>query len=123
VTGRILNRRELREQAEGADQADVAPAAATAAAPARKPKAKAPAAPRAKKSRKPKDAPRLRARWGVFDGAMKQVAVFDYNQRTAADDKLAELNAKKKGAYFLQLVKEPMPEPVDGAASEPTDNA
>jgi len=50
---------------------------------------------------------------------MKQVAVFDYNQRTAADDKLAELSTKNKGAYFLQVVKEPMPEPIEAAATEP----
>jgi hypothetical protein len=123
MTGRILNRRELRKQAEGADQAvKDAPDGGAAVGPARKPRAKAAAAPRAKKSRKPKEAPRLRARWGVFDGSMKQVAVFDYNQRTAADDKLAELNTKKKGAYFLQIVKEPMPEPVAAPATEPTDN-
>ena len=128
MTDRILNRRELRKQAEGADQAgELAPAAAAGAAaaaatPVTKPRAKAPAAPRAKKPRKAKEAPRLRARWGVFDGSMKQVAVFDYNQRTAADDKVAELNTKKKGAYFLQLVKEPMPEPVEATPTEPADN-
>jgi hypothetical protein len=37
----------------------------------------------------------LRARWGVFDTGMRQVAIFDYNQRAAADKKLAELLAKK----------------------------
>ena len=116
MTGRILNRRELRKPAEGADQA-VEVAAAAAAAPAKKPRAKTRAAPRVKKPRKPKEAPRLRARWAVFDGSMKQVAVFDYNQRTAADDKLAELNTKKKGTYFLQIVKEPMPEPEPIVAS------
>ena len=42
---------------------------------------------------------------------MKQVAIFDYNQRAAADAKLAELLGRGKGTYFLQLVKEPMPEP------------
>ena len=52
------------------------------------------------------------ARWGVFDGGMKQIAIFDYNQRSAADDKLAHLNATKKGPHFLQIVKEPMAEPV-----------
>jgi hypothetical protein len=113
MTGRILNRRELRKQADEADQAVVpTPGVALVAAPAEKPPAKAPAAPRAKKARKPKAAPRLRARWGVFDGSMKQVAIFDYNQRPAADDKVAELNTKKKGGYFLQIVKEPIPEPV-----------
>ena len=79
--------------------------------PAKKPaKAKAPAA-KARKPRKPKVAPRMRARWGVFDSSMRQVAIFDYNQRAAADEKAAELAAKKNGTFFLQLVKEPMPEP------------
>jgi hypothetical protein len=64
-----------------------------------------------RKARPKKAPPRLRARWGVFDLGMKQVAVFDYNQRAAADEKLAHLNERKKGFYFLQLVKEPMPEP------------
>jgi hypothetical protein len=40
---------------------------------------------------------------------MKQVAIYDYNQRIAADEKLADLDAKKKG-HFLQIVKEPMPD-------------
>ena len=78
--------------------------------PAKKPaKVKAPAA-KARKPRKPKAAPRMRARWGVFDASMKQVAIFDYNQRAAADEKVAELAAKKNGTFFLQIVKEPMPE-------------
>ena len=62
----------------------------------------------------------MRARWGVFDGGMKQVAVFDYNQRAAADEKLADLLGRHKGPYFLQIVKEPMPEPapVEAPAAE-----
>jgi hypothetical protein len=51
------------------------------------------------------------ARWGVFDGGMKRLAVFDYNQRAAAEAKLANLLGKQKGTYYLQIVKEPMPEP------------
>jgi hypothetical protein len=87
--------------------------------PAKKPaKAKAPAA-KARKPRKAKVAPRMRARWGVFDASMKQVAIFDYNQRVAADEKAAELAAKKNGTFFLQLVKEPMPEPALGDAPSP----
>ena len=86
--------------------------------PAKKPaKAKAPAA-KARKPRKPKVAPRMRARWGVFDASMKQVAIFDYNQRAAADEKAAELAAKKNGTFFLQMVKEPMPEPAPEGAPE-----
>jgi hypothetical protein len=87
--------------------------------PAKKPaKAKAPAA-KARKPRKPKAAPRMRVRWGVFDDSMKQVAIFDFNQRAAADAKAAELAAKKKGTFFLQMVKEPMPEPAPGDAPSP----
>ena len=82
-------------------------------------KAEAPAA-KARKPRKPKVAPRMRVRWGVFDGSMKQIAIFDYNQRAAADEKAAELAAKKKSAFFLQMVKDLMPEPAsrDAPSSE-----
>jgi len=42
---------------------------------------------------------------------MKRVAIFDYNQRAAADQKLVDLNARKGGLYFLQIVKEPIDNP------------
>ena len=61
----------------------------------------------------------MRVRWGIFDASMKQVAVFDYNQRTAADAKAAELAARKNGTFFLQIVKEPMPERAAGDAPGP----
>jgi len=80
-----------------------------------KPKAKA--APKPRKPRKPKAAPRMRARWGVFDASMKQLAVFDWKERAAADAKVAELAAKKSGTFFVQIVKEQMADPVvEGAA-------
>ena len=115
MAGRILNRRALREQADQVAQQSegIVSEAALVAAPATKGrKAKAPAAPKVKKVRAKKAPPRMRARWGVFDPGMKQVAIFDYNQRAAADEKIADLLAKKKGPYFLQIVKEPMPDPV-----------
>jgi hypothetical protein len=122
MAGRILNRRELRKQADEAEARESPQdpeAADEAPRPAKKPaKAKAPAA-KARTPRKPKVAPRMRARWGVFDASMKQVAVFDYNQRAAADEKAAELAAKKDGTFFLQMVKEPMPEPAPGGAPSP----
>jgi hypothetical protein len=49
---------------------------------------------------------------------MKRVAVFDYNQRAAAEAKLADLLGKQKGTYYLQIVKEPMTEPEKGGCSE-----
>ncbi|HEX5269409.1 MAG TPA: hypothetical protein VFW33_02930 [Gemmataceae bacterium] len=127
MAGRVLNRRELRRQSDAAESADldevadeadaaeeaedeeeVAEHAEDEAPPA---KVKAKAAPKSRKPRKPKAAPRMRARWGVFDASMKQVAVFDYKDRAAADAKVGELLASKKtGTFFLQLVKEAMPE-------------
>src|SRR5262245_49444526 len=111
---RILNRRELRKQADEAEQSEiVVPGAVPDEGPPKtKAAAKARPAPQVRKVRPKKVPPRLCARWGVFDGGMKQVAIFDYNQRAAADEKLAELLAKKKGLHFLQIVKGPMPEPV-----------
>jgi hypothetical protein len=59
---------------------------------------------------------RVRARWGVFDGAMKLVETFDYNRRPQAEQRVDELNAARMNGttYFLQIVKEAMP--VSGAA-------
>jgi hypothetical protein len=47
---------------------------------------------------------------------MKQLAIFDYNDRASADEKLADLREKKKGLYFMQIVTEPMPEPATAEA-------
>ena len=113
MAGRIRNRRELRKQADRAEEPEaVVPDPVSAVVPPeRAAKRKAGATPRAKKPRKVK-APRMRACWGVFDGGMKEVAIFDYNQRAAAEEKLAALLGKQKGVYFLQIVKRPMPEVV-----------
>jgi hypothetical protein len=111
MAGRILNRRELRKQSDQAEKAEAGIAdptsldAPTNAAARRK----AVAAPKAKKPRKAKASPRMRALWCIYDGGMKEVALFDYNQRAAAEEKLAVLLGKHKGVYFLQLVKQPMP--------------
>jgi hypothetical protein len=114
---RVLNRRELRKNAEQAEQQAAEPEKGAESAPVKKgAKAKA-AAPKVKKPRKKKEPPRMCARWGVFDAGMKQVAIFDYNQRGAADQKVADLKAKKNAIYFLQIVKEPMPEPVEATVT------
>jgi hypothetical protein len=109
MASRILNRRELRRQAEQAKAPEAADSDTTVHTLAAEKKAKK--APAKRKPRAKKPPPRMRALWGIFDAGMKQVAIFDYNQRTAADEKLADLLAKKKGGHFLQIVKEPMPEP------------
>lgn len=113
MAGQIRDRRALREQADRVQPPEtIASNTALVKIPTKQlAKAKPGAAPRAKKPRAKKAPPRMRARWGVFDATMKQVAIFDYNQRAAADEKLADLLARKKGIHFLQIVKEPMPEP------------
>jgi hypothetical protein len=120
MAGRILNRRELREQVDQAEQSESVSQddGVGAVAPKKKARAKVPTVPRARKPRAKKLPPRQCARWGVFDGAMKQVAIFDYSQRAAAEEKLANLLATKKGLHFLQIVKEPMPEPALAPATE-----
>lgn len=117
MAGRLLNRRELRKQTDEAErpvspvEAKAAAAPKVIAAKATKAK-KAPAAAKAKKPRVRKAPVRMRARWGVFDNNMKQVAVFDYSERDAAEAKLADLLSKKKTTHFMQIVKDAMPEPV-----------
>ena len=111
---RTLNRHELRKQADQAEQMTETATEADPASPAKKSRAKS-ATPKVKKPRKKKEPPRLCARWGVFDNSMKQVASFAYNQRGDADQKVADLSVKKPGGYFIQIVKEPMPEPVEAA--------
>jgi hypothetical protein len=39
-----------------------------------------------------------------------------FQRAAAADEQLAQLLARQKGIYFLQIVKEPMPEPAPAAA-------
>lgn len=108
---RVLDRRKLRAEQEEAEPKVKTAAKKERAHPDKK-KAPAKGAPAAK-VRKPrkKKVVRLCARWGVYDAGMKQLAVFDYNQRAQADQKVRDLTAKKTGYFFLQIIKEPMPEP------------
>jgi hypothetical protein len=115
VAGRTLNRRDLRRQAELAEQArpqTALPESPTEAEEPVKKARKAPARkPSTRKPRAPKAEPRMRARWCIYDGSMKQVVLFAYNQRAAADAKLADLQARAKGVHFLRLFKDAIPQP------------
>jgi hypothetical protein len=100
--GRILNRMDLRRQAELAEERG--PRAPERAADASR-------GTGGRRSSGQRGPGRVCARWGVFDGAMKLVETFDYNQRPQAERRVAELNAARKNGttYFLQVVKEAMP--------------
>jgi hypothetical protein len=116
MAGRILNRRKLLKHTNQAEQAEarVTDPAASVILPEGVVERKSDPPAKVRKPRKPKTPPRMRALWCVYDGGMKEVALFDYNQRAAAEAKLAALLDTHKGVYFLQIVKQPMPaaEPV-----------
>ena len=110
MAGRILNRRELRKHSDQAEaEAGVTDTAATVTVPEGVVKPKSGTAAKVMKPPKPKTLPRMRASWCVYDGGMKEVAMFAYNQRPAAEAKLAAMLEKHKGLYFLQIVKQSMP--------------
>lgn len=111
MAGRILNRRELRKQTDQAEQAEANGVDPTTTTDPPKVSAgrKSATARKTPKPRKPKMPPRMRALWCVYDGGMKEIALFDYNHRAAAEAKLAAMQDKHKGPYFLQIVKQPMP--------------
>ncbi len=51
--------------------------------------------------------------WGVFNHAMKRVALYDFNQRKAAEKRAEELSPEGKPPHFVQKVKEDVVEPID----------
>jgi len=121
MAGRTLNRRDLRRQAEAVEQPP--PQAADAPGPHEAPPKgprKAPAArkPSARKPRAPKAEQRTRARWCIYDAAMKPVAFFAYNQRADAEAKLADLQARSKVVHFLRLFKDAIPQPAAAPAGK-----
>ena len=60
-----------------------------------------------RKSRKkaPEDI-RRKVYWGVFNHAMKRVALYEFNQRKAAEKRAKELSPEGKPQHFVQKVKE-----------------
>lgn len=117
---RTLDHKKLRVQAEHAEKKAAADPAVKKASKKKADKTDATGAVKVKKPRakKVKIPPRMRVRWCIYDGSMKAVAVFDYQQKSDAQARLAQCLEKKPG-YFMQLVKEamPLPEPEDEPAA------
>ena len=53
---------------------------------------------------------RLKIYWGVFNHAMKRVALYDFNQRKAAEKRAKELTDSGKPPHFVMKIKEPIEE-------------
>jgi hypothetical protein len=107
---KTINRKELRAQVEAAEargkttkKAATKPAKEKKEKPAKEPKKPAAKKPSRKKSVKEA---RLKAYWGVFNPAMKRLAMFEYADKKAAEKKASELGAN----HFIQLVKEAITE-------------
>jgi hypothetical protein len=109
---KVVNRKELRAQNDAAEARDKS--AKKSAKPAKEKKekkekaAKEPKKAAAKKPSRKKTAKeaRMKAYWGVFNQAMKRLAMFEYADKKAAEKKAAELG----GNHFIQLLKEAISE-------------
>jgi hypothetical protein len=113
---RTTSRLELRKQTEAASPRGAAGDDASGKKKAKDPKKKA--APRPKRS-KAKVVVRKRLIWGIFSSTMKEEGRFAYGDREAAEARMEELAAKYKRTYFIQPIKEPIPEaPVAVAEAE-----
>lgn len=91
---KVVNRKELRAEAEAAEAEGKTKKKAAKKKTARKSRAKA------------ASEVRLKAFWGVFNQSLKRVALYDYSQKKAAEQKAEELTAKGKSPHFVQPVKE-----------------
>ena len=94
---KVVNIKELREESEAAEKADDGKKKA--------PKKKAAKRPSRAKKKTAADL-RMRLFWGVFNQSMKRVALYEFNQKRAADKKASELTESSKGPHFVQRVKE-----------------
>jgi hypothetical protein len=110
---RTRNRHELREQAEAAEKQGKAPAAEAGDKKKVKEKKKAAAKPKRSKT---KVIVRKRLLWGVFSASLKEEGRFAYAERDAAESRAADLATKHKRTYFVQPIKEPLPDKVAEAA-------
>lgn len=114
---RTRNRHELREQAEAAEKQDKSASADGAAGEKKKAKEKKKAAAKPKRS-KAKVIVRKRLLWGVFSSSLKEEGRFPYADREGAEARAQDLAARHKRTYFVQPIKEALPEPEAAAAEK-----
>ncbi len=98
-TTKPKSRKELRREAEAAEALEKAKAPAERKTPAK----------RRSRAKAEKEV-RFKAYWGVFTPAMKRVALYEYADRKAAEQKAKELSVSQKTPHFVSPVKEPIEE-------------
>ena len=92
---KVVNRKALREEVEAAERNPETKKKAT----------KRKAAPR-KTRAKVATVARVKLFWGVFNQSMKPVAVFEYDQKDAAEKKAESLSQSGKSPHFVQKIKQ-----------------
>ena len=109
---KVVNRKALRAQSDAAEARGKTAKKAEKPAKEKKEKkekvAKEPKKPAAKKPSRKKTVKevRMKAYWGVFNPAMKRLAMFEYADKKSAEKKSSELGP----THFIQLVKEAIAE-------------
>ena len=93
---KVISRAAKREEAEAAEK--VKAEKKTTAAPKRKKTTK-------RKTAKNKEV-RLKLFWGVFTQSLRRVALFDFQDKKAAEAKAEELSQSQGSPHFVQKVKE-----------------
>lgn len=91
---KVVNRKALREAVEAAEQIS-----AQEPAPVKSP------TKRKSRTKEPEEV-RLKAYWGVFNQALKRVALYEFHQKKQAEEKAEALTASTKTPHFVRKVKE-----------------
>ena len=99
------SRLELRKQVEAAEAQE----AASGKKATKKKAATKTATKKATRRTKEKIPPRKQLIWAVYSGSMKEEARFPYDEREAAEEKVAQLRARSKKLYFIQPLKIAVP--------------
>lgn len=92
---KIVDRKALREEVEAAEAAEKT----------KKKTVKRKKAKRKSRSKEPVEV-RIKLFWGVFNQSMKRIALFEHDQKKAAEAKAKALSQSGKSPHFVQKVKE-----------------
>lgn len=105
------SRLELRKMNEAAEAAGLSDDAEATPKKKRKKSTRKKAASRKSREKPPE---RKRAVWVLYSSSMKEEGRYPYDQKEAAEERLAVLQGRGKKLYFMQMVKELITGSADG---------